>query len=95
MSNGMIGPTNIDDIRAEISKLENAQVFVQRDWAVLLMALSESPCRRADAATLLGTAKENQTVLFGTSPIEAGVDFLVRVDLYEKRNSVAVETEAG
>lgn len=52
--------TNMDDIRAEIMRLEDAKVFDQRAWAIVLMQLAGHPTRRADAARRMGTAKANQ-----------------------------------
>ena len=51
--------TNIDSIRSEIMRLENEQVFDQRAWAKVLMQLTGSPCRRADAARRMQTARNN------------------------------------
>lgn len=54
--------TNIDDVRARIMELESAVVFDQRAWALVLMALSDRPNARADAARRMETAKGNQSV---------------------------------
>ncbi len=51
--------TNIDDIRAEIMRLENEQIFDRRAWARVLIALTDQPCRRADAARRMQTARQN------------------------------------
>jgi hypothetical protein len=55
--------TNIDDVRAEIMRLENAKVFDQRAWAAVLMQLSNSPSRRQDAVRRMMTAKQNATAI--------------------------------
>jgi hypothetical protein len=51
--------TNIDPIRAEIMQLENEPIFDQRAWARVLIALTGQPCRRADAARRMQTARQN------------------------------------
>lgn len=51
--------SNIDDVRAEIMRLENADVFDQRAWAAVLGQLSNSPSRRQDAVRRMMTAKQN------------------------------------
>ena len=71
--------SNIDDIRSEIMRLENATVFDQKAWAVVLMQLSNSPCRRADAVRRMQTARQNARWI-------GGVDAAIGVD-------VSVETE--
>jgi hypothetical protein len=55
--------TNIDDVRAEIMRLENAKVFDQRAWAAVLGHLSNSPSRRQDAVRRMMTAKQNATAI--------------------------------
>lgn len=52
--------TNIDNVRAEIMRLENATMFDQRAWAQVLIALTDRPNARADAARRMATAKHNQ-----------------------------------
>lgn len=59
--------TNIDDVRARIMELESAAVFDQRAWALVLMALSDRPSARADAARRMATAKQNQMALVSVS----------------------------
>ncbi len=51
--------TNIDSIRAEIMRLENEPIFDQHAWARVLIALTDQPCRRADAARRMQTARQN------------------------------------
>lgn len=51
--------TNIDSIRAEIMRLENITAFDQRAWAQVLIALTDRPNARADAARRMDTAKAN------------------------------------
>lgn len=51
--------TNIDPVRAEIMRLENAEIFDQSVWAQVLIALSDRPNARADAARRMETAKRN------------------------------------
>lgn len=51
--------SNIDDVRAEIMRLENETVFDQRAWAAVLAQLSNSPSRRQDAVRRMMTAKQN------------------------------------
>lgn len=51
--------SNIDDIRAEIMRLESEPVFDQRAWAAVLAQLSNSPSRRQDAVRRMMTAKQN------------------------------------
>jgi prophage DNA circulation protein len=55
--------TNIDDVRAEIMRLENEKVFDQRAWANVLGQLSNSPSRRQDAVRRMMTAKQNATAI--------------------------------
>ncbi len=57
--------TNIDPIRAEIMRLEDAKVFDQRAWAQVLIALSDRPNARADAARRMETAKRNAQLVWG------------------------------
>lgn len=57
--------TNIDPVRAEIMRLEDAKVFDQRAWVQVLIALSDRPNARADAARRMETAKENAKFHFG------------------------------
>ncbi len=52
--------TNIDDVRAEIMRLEDAEVFDQKAWAKVLLRLAGHDTRRADAARRMETAKANQ-----------------------------------
>lgn len=52
--------TNIDAVRAEISRLEDALIFDQRAWAIVLMALRDRPATRADAVRRMETAKQLQ-----------------------------------
>lgn len=54
---------NIDDVRAEIMRLEDAKVFDQRAWAAVLGQLSNSPSRRQDAVRRMMTAKQNATAI--------------------------------
>lgn len=58
-----IAGSNIDDVRAEIMRLENAKVFDQRAWAAVLGQLSNSPCRRQDAVRRMMTAKQNAVAI--------------------------------
>lgn len=51
--------SDIDDIRAEIMRLENERVWIQRDWARVLLALYNAPTRRADAVRRMNTAHSN------------------------------------
>lgn len=51
--------TNIDQVRARIMELESAAVFDQRAWATVLIALTDRPNARADAARRMETAKGN------------------------------------
>ncbi len=64
--------TNIDPIRAEIMRLENEPIFDQHAWARVLIALTDQPCRRADAARRMQTARQNARWIggtdFGTGP---------------------------
>ena len=62
MSSFLFG-SNIDDIRAEIMRLENEPIFDQRAWAAVLGQLSNSPCRRQDAVRRMMTAKQNAAVI--------------------------------
>lgn len=73
--------TNIDPIRAEIMRLEEAKVFDQRAWAKVLIALTDRPNARADAARRMETAKANSV---------GGVDWAVGKDY-----TVAVETDVS
>ncbi len=66
--------TNIDSIRAEIMRLENEPIFDQRAWARVLIALTNQPCRRADAARRMQTARQNAWAI-------GGVDFGKEQDL--------------
>jgi hypothetical protein len=72
--------TNIDLVRARIMELESAAVFDQRAWAEVLIALTDRPNARANAARRMETAKQNASLFVGVDP--AG----------SKDQSVAVET---
>ena len=66
---------NIDDVRARITALESATVFDQRAWAEVLIALTDRPCARADAARRMETAKGNAQAVGGVD-IASGVILL-------------------
>lgn len=51
--------SNIDDVRAEIMRLEGEKVFDQHAWANVLAQLSNSPSRRQDAVRRMITARRN------------------------------------
>lgn len=55
--------SNIDEVRAEIMRLEGEKVFDQRAWARVLAQLSNSPSRRQDAVRRMMTAKQNATAI--------------------------------
>jgi len=61
--------SNIDDVRARIMELESADVYDQRAWAQVLIALSDRPNARADAARRMATAKSNQSVLVAVETV--------------------------
>lgn len=63
---------NIDPIRARIMELESATVFDQRAWAEVLIALTDRPNARADAARRMETAKENQLILMPVIELHVG-----------------------
>jgi hypothetical protein len=73
--------TNIDSVRAEIMQLEDAEVFDQRAWAKVLIALTDRPCARADAARRMETAKGNAKYFIGVDMARG-----------EDRTVVSVET---
>ncbi len=79
--------TNIDDIRAEIMRLEDAPTYDQKAWANVLMQLAGHPTRRADAARRMETAKSNQPMRVSTD-LGMGVEEIELVLV-----PVAVETE--
>ncbi len=81
--------TNIDDVRAEIMRLENEKVFDQRAWANVLGQLSNSPSRRQDAVRRMMTAKQNATAILEQPHWVVGVDAASGPD---ETVSVAVET---
>ena len=79
--------TNIDPIRAEIMRLEHEKIFDQRAWARVLITLTGQPCRRADAARRMQTAKQNAWAI-------EGVDFGIGQDTTVIwQPAVAAETE--
>jgi hypothetical protein len=53
--------TNIDDVRAQIMKLESAVVFDQQAWTQALIALAEYPCASADGARRMEYSKSWQS----------------------------------
>jgi hypothetical protein len=59
----MSGQSNIGDVRARIMALESAAVFDQRAWAEVLIAMTDRPCARADAARRMATAKSWQATV--------------------------------
>lgn len=75
--------SNIDDVRAEIMRLEGEKVFDQRAWENVLAQLSNSPSRRQDAVRRMITAKQNAKAILEQP--NAGM-----VVLFSER--VAVET---
>ncbi len=79
--------TNIDDIRTEIMRLEDAREFDQKAWANVLMRLAGHPTRRADAARRMETAKHNQPMRVRTDLGMGGEE--IELTLVP----VAVETE--
>lgn len=81
--------TNIDDVRAEIMRLENEKVFDQRAWANVLGQLSNSPSRRQDAVRRMMTAKQNATAILEQPHWVVDVDAASGPD---ETVSVAVET---
>ncbi len=83
--------TNIDDVRAEIMRLENEKVFDQRAWAKVLAQLSNSPSRRQDAVRRMMTAKQNATAILEQLQWFVGVDYANGKDR-TVRAGVAVET---
>ena len=60
--------TNVDVVRAEIMRLERAEMFDQRAWALVLMALRDRPCARANAVRRMETAKLNALVVVVNEP---------------------------
>ena len=54
--------TNIDDVRAEIMRLENEPVFDTAAWLAVIGQLEDSPCRLADARRRMMTAYTNATM---------------------------------
>ena len=54
--------TNIDDVRAEIMRLENASIWDCRAWLDILAVLANDPHRLADAQRRMMTAWANATV---------------------------------
>jgi hypothetical protein len=61
---------NIDKVRVEIMELESAAVFDQRAWAQVLIALTDRPNARSDAARRMATAKNNQS-----APVAVETDY--------------------
>lgn len=59
--------TNIDDVRAEIMQLENAEIFEQAAWDRVQRALIEQdrPAALADAQRRMATARQNATYIAG------------------------------
>lgn len=79
---------NIDDVRAEIMRLENAEIFVQADWDRVQMALIE----QGRTAGLADCQRRMQTALQNVEWI-GGVDFATGEDAVGYFVPVAVETE--
>lgn len=84
--NGLM--TNIDKIRAEITRLENSDHFDQRAWATVLMQLRDQPCKRADASRRMQTARANQKAPLVMDVDLTGAGGFMRLELVP----VAVET---
>ena len=81
--------TNVDPIRTEIMRLESAKYFDQRAWVNVLMKLRNEPCRRADAARRMETAKGNQKAPLVMDVDLTGDGAFMRLELIPV---VAVET---
>lgn len=77
--------TNIDDVRTEIMRLENAEMFEQAAWDRVQRALIEQdrPSALADCQRRMATARENARMF-------VGVDW-ARGESWSPR--VAMETE--
>lgn len=58
---------NIDDVCAEIMRLENEAIFNQNAWARVFadLAAQDRPAARADAQRRMETARLNATVIIG------------------------------
>lgn len=69
-----IAGSNIDDVRAEIMRLENEPVFDQRAWAAVLAQLTDSPNRRHDAVRRMMTARQNATAILEQPHWVGGLD---------------------
>lgn len=83
--------TNIDDIRAEIMRLENAKVFDQRVWDRVLADLRAAGrvSAAADASRRMETARHNQ-------PMHVSIDLGMGGNEIELvLVSVAMETESS
>jgi len=79
--------TNMDDIRAEIMRLEDAKVFDPMAWSKVLAGLSERPAGLADAKRRRETAMRNQPLHVRTDLGMGGEDEIELVLV-----PVAVET---
>jgi len=55
--------TNIDDVRAEIMRLESAPIFDAMAWSRVLAAMSDRPAGLADAKRRMETAMGNQVTV--------------------------------
>ncbi len=77
--------TNIDDVRAEIMRLENEPVFDTAAWLAVLQQMQDRPSGLADARRRMMTAYDNATMLLdehllwklgvvGVDPAQLGAD---------------------
>jgi len=79
--------TNIDDIRAEIMRLESAPAFDPMAWSKVLADLSDRPAALQDAKRRTDTAMRNQPMRVSTDLGMSGEDVIELMLVH-----VAVET---
>jgi hypothetical protein len=87
--------TNIDDARAEIMRLESAPLFDQGAWAQVLIALSDRPNARANAARRMETAKRNSQYVGGVDRGSVDGDQSVAVETLKAYWVYLVDEEWG
>lgn len=86
--------SNIDDVRAEIMRLESAPTFDAAAWSRVLAAMSDRPAGLVDAKRRMETAQHNQVFIgvdFANGPDTTVRGMVVRTDLGFPGNEIELE----
>jgi len=86
--------TNIDDVRAEIMRLESAPIFDAMAWSRVLAAMSDRPAGLADAKRRMETAMGNQVTVgidLANGPNDCVRRMIVKTDLGWEGNEIELK----